>query len=104
LVPPPHAIWPLGYKYAGCANGDDLVDPTRERRIAKLQASTKMIQAPAQPTTKRCPVCGVSMVRTRTKPELDHFECLNCGAVLNYSVAKKAHPKPANGEKKQREP
>jgi hypothetical protein len=47
-----------------------------------------MIHSSAHPLIKRCPVCGVSMVGSRTKPsypELDLFECLNCGLAINHS-------------------
>jgi len=39
-----------------------------------------------QPSAKPCPICRVSMVGSRTGLiEFDHFECLNCGLVMDYS-------------------
>jgi predicted RNA-binding Zn-ribbon protein involved in translation (DUF1610 family) len=49
---------------------------------------SKMIHPPARHPIKRCPVCGVSMLASRTEPlhkEFNHFECLNCGLVMNYA-------------------
>ena len=42
--------------------------------------------SPTQPRVERCPVCGVAMVSSRTKPsqlQPDHFECLSCGEPKN---------------------
>jgi predicted RNA-binding Zn-ribbon protein involved in translation (DUF1610 family) len=59
-----------------------------------------MIHSSAQPPVKRCPVCGVSMVGSRTKPsQLDLFECLNCGLLINHSESKTSHPEFPNGAK-----
>jgi hypothetical protein len=41
-----------------------------------------------QSSAKPCPICRVSMLGNRTgqaRQELDHFECLNCGLVMDYS-------------------
>jgi transposase-like protein len=41
-----------------------------------------------QASAKQCPICRVSMLGSRTGPaprEFDHFECLNCGLVMDYS-------------------
>lgn len=52
---------------------------------------SKMIHPAARHPIKRCPVCGVSMLASRTEPlhrEFNHFECLNCGLVMNYAEPK----------------
>jgi hypothetical protein len=64
--------------------------------------ASKMAHSPAQSPIKRCPVCGISMLGSRTKPshpQLDQFECLNCGVVMNYSELKtRSRHKPTNEE------
>jgi len=44
------------------------------------------------------------MLGSRMKPsdpQLDHFECLNCGLVMNYSESKTPHHKPTNRDKEE---
>jgi hypothetical protein len=63
-----------------------------------------MTRSPAQPRIKHCPARGVSMLRSPAKsshPDLDHFECLNCGLVMDYFDSNTSHPEPQNEEKTQ---
>jgi len=49
-----------------------------------MNATPPCIQLSAKP----CPICRVSMLGSRTDPtrgEFAHFECLNCGLVMDYS-------------------
>jgi|SRR5215469_5631545 hypothetical protein len=60
------------------------------------RATSKMTTSAAPPPVKTCPVCRIAMLGrlTKTTPprvEFDHFECLNCGLLMDYSGST-AHP------------
>ena len=47
-----------------------------------------LMQPCIQPSAKPCPICRVSMLGSGTglaPREFDHFECLNCGVVMDFS-------------------
>ena len=47
-------------------------------------AARKMTTSITQPPIKPCPVCRVAMVGPPHEA-FDHFECLNCGLLMDYS-------------------
>jgi 5-methylcytosine-specific restriction endonuclease McrA len=50
-----------------------------------MQSSTKIPESP-----KRCPLCGIAMLASRSRPDsnrFDIFQCLQCETVIDLSGA-----------------
>jgi len=48
-----------------------------------------MRKPPAPPPIKTCPVCGITMIASKSRDDLAHFDtftCLSCGSVTALSA------------------